>query len=1245
MAPACADGGDPHPIATGGGDVGVGKSPRPPSPTKPCAIPSEGCPCDNEGQEIACGETQDEKGDYLTCATGTRACIDGKWGACFITETTTKSLSKPKVPGVRAQAEGQPEECPEGYDKCDPYCNWIDDKPDEELEVPDEFIATPEGLTILATGTGGCALLEIEPSSKEIEVTELNPLTTTGDISLKVKAIPAGCAPSPFETTWVVDAVDRAVITGTNNQDGLLKLALPIGGPIVVSAYAVGLSTSTSIGVRVNVLNAPTSDSPNNYVAANSNQRNAFGTRTAPLPGTVDSTAEFLYPYEDTYFPLALPAPVIQYLYKSNTPNSAVKVSLRYPVGRSATDADFNYSFVVAEANIVSRSAGRPAHTLDPQVILPEIAWDYFEETARGNDAEIIIQRRQGNGASGVLERELRRRIHFVDGQLKGTVYYNSYSSPQGNNTGAVLRIDPGATSPTRAVQPNGNCTVCHSVNSSGTRLIANGTANYSTWPATFNISNVYKLNGTPVGPAYPQREFTYYNGNDTEYNVVGNRFTYGGPWKNGNLYMTHSGRSASGGDQNWRSPNDYSRFMRVQATPAEVSVANWSNVVAITPRFSPDGTKLAFGFWGGNNILGMSPDGNGRKLAVVDFGCNTQTCSDNSSGFKVTNPRNLTPGVGERVAWPSFTPDGKAVVYQRQYRGSRGTLAGDWGYSYINTSIGALAELWMSNVPNSGDGTPTRLSRLNGVNLPQRARVVVDHNYPLYNFPVHRYDAIRLSGTGTGSVYFTGSSALADTYVCIQMRSDGNTGTARFRWKSGGGVTASCSGGTYSGDMTTSSSPIHLSNGLHVNFTGSFRNNDVYVIRFGSMTLAGTPSGGPWDFRVRISGAGALGAAKAQYSTDGGATYSTALTIPASGRLELGSTGLVATFDSGINYVVNWAWGSFVSHYHQDGAKFQITQPDLCTNAGIVDNVRDSRMNYLPNFAPVQAGGYNWLIFTSRRMYGNIAYDDPWDAEAKDTSGNPYWCHSGVPPSKKLWIAAIDSNFTPGTDPSHPAFYLPGQELAAGNSDAYWVSSPCLPENAACQSNDDCCGGSGPNATASCKVTDASSFPPVRQCKLRSECSAIGEACSTSADCCTGSCPAGGGVCVFFTPPKYEEQVYEREYVAECPFGTHPVWRYFEWQATIPTGARLDFSVQTKLEEGDDYRPSTPINIGSATLTTPDNAWQRSSTTVDDALKSKGLGSFPYLKLQVRFVPTPDGNAPPVLNNWRQVYDCVPAE
>ena len=59
-----------------------------------------------------------------------------------------------------------------------------------------------------------------------------------------------------------------------------------------------------------------------------------------------------------------------------------------------------------------------------------------------------------------------------------------------------------------------------------------------------------------------------------------------------------------------------------------------------------------------------------------------------------------------------------------------------------------------------------------------------------------------------------------------------------------------------------------------------------------------------------------------------------------------------------------------------------------------------------------------------------------------------------------KLWVAAIDLNAPAGTDPSHPAFYLPAQELLAGNSRGYWVVDPCHVDLTSCETGDECCGG-----------------------------------------------------------------------------------------------------------------------------------------------------------------------------------------
>ena len=71
-----------------------------------------------------------------------------------------------------------------------------------------------------------------------------------------------------------------------------------------------------------------------------------------------------------------------------------------------------------------------------------------------------------------------------------------------------------------------------------------------------------------------------------------------------------------------------------------------------------------------------------------------------------------------------------------------------------------------------------------------------------------------------------------------------------------------------------------------------------------------------------------------------------------------------------------------------------------------------DLHQNFYPSVAPVASGGYAWVFFDSRRNYGNLGL------------------------LRGVWGAAIDLSASGGypADPSHPAFYLPGQEIATGN-------------------------------------------------------------------------------------------------------------------------------------------------------------------------------------------------------------------
>jgi hypothetical protein len=141
-----------------------------------------------------------------------------------------------------------------------------------------------------------------------------------------------------------------------------------------------------------------------------------------------------------------------------------------------------------------------------------------------------------------------------------------------------------------------------------------------------------------------------------------------------------------------------------------------------------------------------------------------------------------------------------------------------------------------------------------------------------------------------------------------------------------------------------------------------------------------------------------------------------------------------------------------------------------------------DTGLNYEPTVNPIASGGYYWVVFTSRRMYGNVATGDPYD------NGNGTY-----PVPKKLWVAALDIGGKPGADISHPAFYLPGQELNAGNMRGFWVVDPCKKNGSSCLTGEECCNGF-------CRQSDAgqlvcSDQPP--------GCSNEYEKCTTDSDCC----------------------------------------------------------------------------------------------------------------------------------------------
>lgn len=153
----------------------------------------------------------------------------------------------------------------------------------------------------------------------------------------------------------------------------------------------------------------------------------------------------------------------------------------------------------------------------------------------------------------------------------------------------------------------------------------------------------------------------------------------------------------------------------------------------------------------------------------------------------------------------------------------------------------------------------------------------------------------------------------------------------------------------------------------------------------------------------------------------------------------------------------------------------------------------RDPHLNFYPTVSPVAAGGYFWVFFTSKRNYGNVQVTDTAEGHSE---------------SKKIWVSAIDIDAAPGTDPSHPAFLLPGQELESGNSRAFASLEACRAEGDSCESGIDCCCGYCTDNRCECKETSAS-------------CSKLNERCSSAADCCDARLYCIGGYCGEVVEPK----------------------------------------------------------------------------------------------------------------------------
>ena len=142
---------------------------------------------------------------------------------------------------------------------------------------------------------------------------------------------------------------------------------------------------------------------------------------------------------------------------------------------------------------------------------------------------------------------------------------------------------------------------------------------------------------------------------------------------------------------------------------------------------------------------------------------------------------------------------------------------------------------------------------------------------------------------------------------------------------------------------------------------------------------------------------------------------------------------------------------------------------------------------SYNPTFAPLRAGGYFWVVFMSKRDYGNTLVGTN---------------------RQQLWMTAITDPPTDFADPSNPAFYVRGQEDCAFSENAYFAPDPCKDDpNAGCESGIDCCSG------------HCIQMGEILACGEKGLCSEAGNACETDADCCDPESPCVDGYCQAIFP------------------------------------------------------------------------------------------------------------------------------
>lgn len=339
------------------------------------------------------------------------------------------------------------------------------------------------------------------------------------------------------------------------------------------------------------------------------------------LAGGTPGSLRVLYPYDGTVFPRGLKAPLLMW--------------------DGAAQADAVYVHIKA-GSFEYKGCGVPSGP--GQFQIPEDVWEAAGSKTRGKADPFQVE--LSISSSGSVIGPVKTRWIIAQATIKGSIYYNSYSSlhaiASGVVGGIVLRIPPGGDAePFVANECNG----CHSVSANGARMV---TQTLGLGGRSLDISGAapaQRSDPARAGYAAMYPDGTRYVRPAISVEVARATLTAG-------LALLDVGAALVA--------TDSSELLASPGLPAG----------ALMPSFSADGKLLVF----------TDADANGGSaLGAVDF--------DGASN-SASNPRVLfNDASGEtRPGWPFVLPDNQAVIFVRG--------GGDW--SGNGAGLGGELTAWL---------------------------------------------------------------------------------------------------------------------------------------------------------------------------------------------------------------------------------------------------------------------------------------------------------------------------------------------------------------------------------------------------------------------------------------------------------------------------------------------------------------------------------------------------------------------